>query len=333
MNKYLKVLFFGTLLCWSFVAHTQEYGVASYYADDFQGKETASGERYNKNKLTGAHKTLEYGTVVKVTRIDNDKSVQVRINDRGPFIKGRVVEVSKKAAEALDLINAGTAKVKVEVVGKGKVTAPPIAPPIVQKTEPKPTKKPKVFDEEIITPPAVVEETVPAKTPETSTNKEIAEVIPPKPKVEKPTDVEIIPPKEGATVEIADEVVVLPPTSTTEPRINEPKERSARLVKGQDYKKYDLYKIELLRPKKQGFGVQVASLNNHDYMLKQVASLQEKYFKNILVSIEKSGADDSVYKVILGPFPDMATAESYKSKLRSRYKIKGFVVNLANGNY
>lgn len=333
MYRHSQVLLFGILMCLSFAINAQEYGIASYYADDFQGKETASGEKYDKNKLTGAHKTLEYGTIIKVTRLDNKKSVQVRINDRGPFIKGRVVEVSKKAAEALDLVTAGTTQVKVEVVGKGKVTSPPVAPPVVV-NKPKPADKAEVYADEIVDPR--VTEKPKTTTPKPETPKEAIEeakedIVEEQKTEDDPADVVIITttPKEDLDVE----VVTIPPTSQTEPRVNQPKEESARLVKGQDYKQYDLYKIQLLRPKKQGFGVQVASLNDHDNMLKQVANLQEKYFKNILVSIEKGSGTNSVYKIILGPFPDMRTANSYKTKLKNRYKIKGFVVNLANGSY
>lgn len=323
MFKHSQVLLFVISMCCSFIINAQEYGIASYYADDFQGKETASGEKYDKNKLTGAHKTLEYGTVIKVTRLDNKKSVQVRINDRGPFIKGRVVEVSKRAAESLDLVTAGTTQVKVEVVGKGKVTSIPVAPPVVH-TEPKPAEKPEIYEDEVITPPV-------KETPRSIIEDAKKDIVEEETKKDDPADVVIITTKPEKDLDV--EVVTIPQTTNTEPRVNQPKKETARLVKAQNYKQYDLYKIELLRPKKQGFGVQVASLNNHDNMLKQVATLQEKYFKNILVSIEKGTGTESVYKIILGPFPDMETANSYKGKLKKRYKIKGFVVNLADGNY
>ncbi|MEA2028480.1 MAG: septal ring lytic transglycosylase RlpA family protein [Campylobacterota bacterium] len=93
-------------------------GVASYYADKFQGKPTASGELYDREVLSGAHKTLPFGTMVKVTRASNDKSVIVRINDRGPYSKKRVIDLSYRAAQEIDLILAGVATVKVEVLPK-----------------------------------------------------------------------------------------------------------------------------------------------------------------------------------------------------------------------
>lgn len=95
-----------------------ETGLASYYDDSFHGRKTASGEKYDKNKLTAAHKTLPFGTKVKIYNPANKKSVEVVINDRGPYIKGRVIELSKKAAQQIDLIKAGVAKVQITVIGK-----------------------------------------------------------------------------------------------------------------------------------------------------------------------------------------------------------------------
>lgn len=101
-------------------------GKASFYADKFDGHPTASGEKYRHNKLTGAHKTLPFGTVVRVTNIDNDQSVEVTINDRGPYVEGRIIDVSKSAAEKLGFINKGLAEVKLEVIdpGDGKTSDP-----------------------------------------------------------------------------------------------------------------------------------------------------------------------------------------------------------------
>jgi peptidoglycan lytic transglycosylase len=93
-----------------------EYGKASWYGKKFHGRKTASGERYNMYQLTAAHKTLPFGTKVKVTNMDNGKSVVVRINDRGPFVKGRIIDLSRAAAKKVDMINAGVAFVKVEII-------------------------------------------------------------------------------------------------------------------------------------------------------------------------------------------------------------------------
>ncbi|WP_191015968.1 septal ring lytic transglycosylase RlpA family protein [Treponema zioleckii] len=97
---------------------------ASYYADKFHGRKTSNGEIFNMYQLTAAHKTLPFNTVLKVTNLANGKSVQVRINDRGPFVKGREIDLSKAAAVKLDMIKSGTAKVKLEIVsGKNSTSS------------------------------------------------------------------------------------------------------------------------------------------------------------------------------------------------------------------
>lgn len=92
------------------------YGKASYYADKFQGRKTANGEKFDQNKLTAAHKSLPFGTIVSVENLNNGKKIVVKINDRGPFIRGRVIDLSKKAAEELDMIKDGVVQVKVEIL-------------------------------------------------------------------------------------------------------------------------------------------------------------------------------------------------------------------------
>jgi rare lipoprotein A len=94
-------------------------GKASFYADKFEGRLTASGEKYKHSKLTGAHKTLPFGTKVKVTNMANNETVEVIINDRGPYVDGRVIDLSKSAAEKLGYVNSGLADVKVEVIDAG----------------------------------------------------------------------------------------------------------------------------------------------------------------------------------------------------------------------
>ena len=91
-----------------------EEGYASYYSDKFNGKQTSNGEVFNNSKYTAAHKKLPFGTMVRVTNLNNGKSVVVRINDRGPFVAGRIIDLSKAAATTLGMINAGTVKVSIQ---------------------------------------------------------------------------------------------------------------------------------------------------------------------------------------------------------------------------
>jgi peptidoglycan lytic transglycosylase len=103
-----------------------EDGLASWYGGDdgFEGKPTASGEIYDSSKMTAAHRDLPLGTVVRVTNLDNGRSVEVRINDRGPFIHGRVIDLSQEAARRLDLIGPGVGPVKIVIVRPGVAPTP-----------------------------------------------------------------------------------------------------------------------------------------------------------------------------------------------------------------
>lgn len=97
-------------------------GMASYYHDRFHGRRTASGSRYDKHDFSAAHKTLPLGTQVRVTDARSGKSVVVRINDRGPYARGRVIDLSRAAAREIGLTRKGVAKVKLEVLGsKGRI--------------------------------------------------------------------------------------------------------------------------------------------------------------------------------------------------------------------
>lgn len=101
-----------------------ETGIASWYGEDFHGKLTANGERYNMDALTAAHRTLPLPTIVRVTNLENGKSLRLRVNDRGPYARGRIIDVSRRAADLLGFQRNGTARVRVEYEGRGKVADP-----------------------------------------------------------------------------------------------------------------------------------------------------------------------------------------------------------------
>jgi rare lipoprotein A len=113
MKFIQKTLVSVALLLASAAQAGTEEGVASYYADSLDGNKTASGEVYDKSAMTAAHRTLPFGTEVRVTNLSNQKEVVVRINDRGPHAKSRVIDVSGAAAKKLGLIDSGTAKVRI----------------------------------------------------------------------------------------------------------------------------------------------------------------------------------------------------------------------------
>lgn len=120
---FLILTFMFTTGCSSVSKKTEIYsakhslkGKASWYGKEFHGKLTASGEKYNIHRYTAAHKTLPFGTIVRVTNIKTGKSVEVKINDRGPFIKGRVIDLSPKAFKKIAAISQGVISVKIEII-------------------------------------------------------------------------------------------------------------------------------------------------------------------------------------------------------------------------
>jgi rare lipoprotein A len=106
-----------------------EVGWASWYGEPFHGRKTASGAVYDMHQLTAAHKTLPLGTRVMVTHLKNGNTVAVTINDRGPFVEGRIIDLSYAAAQALGMAGEGVAKVRVEVIDTGTVVASPARGP------------------------------------------------------------------------------------------------------------------------------------------------------------------------------------------------------------
>jgi rare lipoprotein A len=288
LSLVLSILFLSSI---SLIAQSEEFGVASFYADAFDGRKTASGEIYDKAKMTAAHKELPFGTMIRVTRLDNNKSVVLRVNDRGPFISGRIVELSKTAAQKVGLIRDGIAEVKVEVVKERDVAKERLTAKSVEKPVAKPKVVPKSYDNSTTTPVVAVPETAKAVVAE----KKVTPKPAPKKKAPKAT----------------------PKTTSTS---------KEKLV--QNPNQDGLYKIQLIRPEKTGYGVQIASMSDYENVFRQVTDLQSDWFKNILISVSEKG-DATNYRIILGPFPDAKTAEAYKASLLKKKKRKGFVVDLS----
>lgn len=297
------------LLTATFTLHAQEeeFGLASYYSDDFHGRKTAYGDYYDKNKLTAAHKKYAYGTKIKVTRLDNNKSVTVTVTDKGPYIKGRVVDLSRRAAEAIGLVADGVAQVKVELVSRTSRQSD-VASTSTRESSTRPAAYEQTED-----PPASTSTTT-ISTPST-------------------TNTPTASPASTPATTSSSTASTSRNTSTAEPEKAPAADEGFKFkLVQQDYNQYGLYKIVLQKPEKRGFGVQVASLSNYENVLKQVADLQTKWFDNILISVEKGGASP-IYKVVLGPFADQKAAESYQSSLNKKHKIKGFVINLEEIEY
>lgn len=121
--KRTCLLIIATLILAPLFSEVYKSGVtASYYAEDFHGKRTSNGERFNMNDYTCAHKALPFDTILKVTNLSNGKTCNVRVNDRGPFVASREIDLSKAAAIKLGMIDSGTAIVKLEIVKRGPET-------------------------------------------------------------------------------------------------------------------------------------------------------------------------------------------------------------------
>ena len=116
--KNFLIFFSFLFIVTSSLAQVQT-GKASFYADKFEGSMTSSGEKYRHNKFTGAHKSLPFGTKVRITNLGNNETVEVVINDRGPYVDDRIIDLSRAAAEKLGFVNQGLAEVKLEVIDAG----------------------------------------------------------------------------------------------------------------------------------------------------------------------------------------------------------------------
>ncbi|GAB3993588.1 hypothetical protein GCM10028807_29220 [Spirosoma daeguense] len=125
------MLFFSNIKTAEAIPGLIQKGKASFYSKKFNGRKTAYGERVSAEVLAGAHRHFPLNTLVEVTNLDNQRSVIVRINDRGPFSKGRIIDLTHAAAEALGMVSKGIANVSLRVVGKGQALAlAPFANPI-----------------------------------------------------------------------------------------------------------------------------------------------------------------------------------------------------------
>lgn len=275
----------------SLLAQAPEFGQASYYSDRYQGRRTAYGDTYDKNKLTCSHKKHPYGTLLKITRIDNKKSVVCKVIDQGPYTNGRIVDLSRAAAQKLDMIPDGVVDVMVEVFRRNDagddITGTPSAP---QRPEEYTTPQPNRSSQEL------QEAAKPTPPPAATTPQPVTA-----PKIEaKPAKAEAAP---------------------TNPL-------------AQNYTKYGLYVIRLEQGKKAGYAVQVMVVSDYEGVMKTISSLQSQSFSDILVSVEPGQTpNQTLYKIMLGPFDSEQTAKTYQANLKRRYKINGFVVNLEEKDY
>ena len=285
----------------AFAGPTEE-GIATFYGDNFHGRKTSSQELYDKDQLTAAHRTLPYGTIVRVTVLATGASVEVRINDRGPFVKGRIISVSKKAAEILNILKETDPIVKIEVVQKNNTMAPAAAP--LSQNQNNTTAAPIVNNTPSI-----------ANAPTTA----------PAPQAEKIAKVE----EPKATNK--NEVKTAPATASRSLGNNNKKATEPNLVKeAGKMNPGNLYKMQVLQLEEKGFGVQIAGYSDYEAVYNQLSTLQENHFKGGLVYVDELNGKN-FYKVILGPFFTKEEANSYCQSLRQKHNMKdAFVVDLSN---
>jgi len=314
--RFLLILtlfaFTSTLLTAQLVGET-ENGLASYYSNEYHGAETAYGEIYDKNELVAAHRLYPQNSVVKVRNMENNKSVNVRIIDKGPFIRGRIVELSERAAANIGMIGKQTAQVELTLLSTpdqpGRVAAkrtpvnstpvPAAAAELRLEPEPVPEladREPE-FSQPVPAPAAPPVERSTPTTPPPAAARPVAESTP------APT---VIPETVARVKATAVSTKAYTRNSTFEPGI---------------------YKIELIKPAPGKFGVQVGSFKDMERAMDKVAEMQARWFDNILIERINTGPS-TVYKIILGPFGTQKSASRYASDLKKRYKIDGFTVSI-----
>ncbi len=301
----MKRIIFTPLLILLFLsvaqaAISQEIGMASYYADKFQGRMTASGEKYDKSKMTCAHKTYAFGTRLKVTRLDNGKSVIVRVNDRGPNVSGRVVDVSKAAAQKLGMLQDGVIKVKVEVYKPS-----PSSEKEKKETAPaKETSKPGPNRESS---PSEYGSTSPAKSSSKPANSSTPQAVKDKKKVTTPSS-------SGSA------------STSSKPAAKPRKETPLTSSSYQEGNGF--YKIQIFTTPAKGFATQIGVYSDFNNAMKEIAKLQGKGFKDIFLKMETPANAPTRYKLMLGLRNTREEADIYRKNLYKKYKIKGFVTEV-----
>jgi rare lipoprotein A len=288
----------------------KENGLASYYSNQYQGAETAYGVIYDKNELVAAHRIFPQNSVVKVENMENGKTVNVRIIDKGPFIPGRLIELSEKAAANLGMLGKATVQVELTLLSTPDqparaITAPRTAEELARERALELANNP------------VVEESAPtlAERQPVITEPRPAPAAAPTPLEEAPK----------ATLP-AVQSTPTPTVTTSAAEVKALSVSSDELVRTATFAP-GTYKIALLKPTGGEFGVQVGSFKDMEGAMDKVSELQSKWFNNVLIERVSTGPG-SVYKIILGPFETEKSAQRYSSDLKKRYKIPGFMVTI-----
>ncbi|AFU70424.1 rare lipoprotein A precursor with SPOR superfamily domain [Psychroflexus torquis ATCC 700755] len=249
----MKFYVFCFLFWLSSIAFAQtQTGKASFYADKFEGKQTASGEIYKHNLPTAAHRKLAFGSKVKVTNLQNYKTAMVTINDRGPFIRGRIIDLSRSVAQTLDILDNGVTEVKIEVLKNQDVN---------------------VTSASTSTSPS---------TPQTP--------------IAKPT--------------------------TNKDKTN----NNSQMQSIETFEEKEFYEINIDEITPDFFGVQIASFQDTDNLLRMVNRLKVNYNSKVLVQV-KTVSGSRVYTLILGQYKSRKAAENFQSRMLNKYP-DSFIVDM-----
>jgi rare lipoprotein A len=280
------------------IGYEQE-GNASYYADKFHGRKTANGEIYDMSEMTAAHPRIRFNTKIKVTNLNNDKTIIVRVNDRGPYSGGRIIDLSKAAAQKLDMIRYGVIPVKTEVVD---VEGFPVFVKKEEKIELEKTKETTTKEKEADI----------SKTKEQTTKKKtkvgrLLDKVFNKKQQEKPKNStegnkESTEKQAIKTAEEKPVVVVENKTSTNKPKggvIDKPQQQVKSKSNEEKFAGVNTYSLWGTIKYPDGFGVQIASYSLLDKALEKAKLVYEKGFKDVFIQTGWAG-DKRIFRILVG---------------------------------
>ncbi|MFK7971098.1 MAG: septal ring lytic transglycosylase RlpA family protein [Bacteroidia bacterium] len=306
----LTILFFSLALSVSSLFSQQtQTGDGTYYSDKYQGKKTASGELYDRNKYTAAHKTLPFGALVQVTNLQNQKAVIVKVNDLGPFTKGRIIDLSYSAAESIGLVRAGVAKVRIDVLEEyPKANSPYAVGPVIGSA-------PVPAGTGNSTPPAATGNQRVSPTMNTSAPASTSQI-----------DDLVLPNIKPA----GSQSTTAPASPASTQRTAEPAAQAKTTPTPASKAKEGLFKFYAQRVEAEGYGVQVGAFSDYSNVMDATTTLSAQGVEDFLV---KSTTVDgkAVFKLIVGPFNSRGAADSFQKQLsRIPGMGKGMVISLTS---
>lgn len=274
------------------MAQTPSTGLGTYYADKYHGRPTASGELYDKYKFTAAHRTLAFGTMVKVTRPDNGRSVIVKVNDRGPFTEGRIIDLSRAAAEQLDMIRSGEVPVRIEVVN---AQAGPAA------ATPRPSPRPGTMPQPSPPRPATNQ---PPQTNYNPDNRDLSD----------------LPLRDFSGRPIGEITTTAAPAAGTAQPAAPP-----ALTEAERYTPALFQFVAFKRPS-EGYGVQIGAFFSFYRLMEAMDQISAKGIQNtVMHSSLKDG--QPIFRILVGPYNDRAEATAMQRSLANK-GTEGLVIDL-----